>query len=126
MPCNASYARFIFGKFFTSTIILYILLFAQNFYSCKKWVLQSGGDAQVLLQSSKPAGENWRFDPEGLQLIRISVHLLILGVARGRVLFIGLVFYILVLRLLLFLNTRVLSRCTLRNHQLYLKRLIFL
>jgi Na+-transporting methylmalonyl-CoA/oxaloacetate decarboxylase beta subunit len=42
MPCNASYARFIFGKFFTSTIILYILLFAQkNFYSCKKWVLQS-------------------------------------------------------------------------------------
>jgi hypothetical protein len=40
MPCNASYARFIFGKFFTSTIILYVLLFAQNFYSCKKWVLQ--------------------------------------------------------------------------------------
>jgi hypothetical protein len=40
MPCNASYARFIFGKFFTSTIILYALLFAQkNFYSCKKWVL---------------------------------------------------------------------------------------
>jgi hypothetical protein len=32
MPCNASYARFIFGKFFTSTIILYILLFAQNFF----------------------------------------------------------------------------------------------
>jgi hypothetical protein len=41
MPCNASYARFIFGKFFTSTIILYILLFAQNFYFCKKWVLQT-------------------------------------------------------------------------------------
>jgi hypothetical protein len=40
MPCNASYARFIFGKFFTGTIILYVLLFAQNFYSCKKWVLQ--------------------------------------------------------------------------------------
>jgi hypothetical protein len=40
MPCNASYARFIFGKFFTSTIILYALLFAQKFYSCKKWVLQ--------------------------------------------------------------------------------------
>jgi hypothetical protein len=40
MPCNASYARVIFGKFFTSTIILYILLFAQNFYSCQKWVLQ--------------------------------------------------------------------------------------
>jgi hypothetical protein len=41
MPCNASYARFIFGKFFTSTIILYALLFAQKFYSCKKWVLQT-------------------------------------------------------------------------------------
>jgi hypothetical protein len=39
MPCNASYARFIFGKFFTSTIILYVLLFAQKFYFCKKWVL---------------------------------------------------------------------------------------
>jgi hypothetical protein len=46
MPCNASYARFIFGKFFTNTIILYALLFAQKLYSCKKWVLQahtSGG-----------------------------------------------------------------------------------
>jgi hypothetical protein len=41
MPCNASYARFIFGKFFTSTIILYVLLFAQKFYFCKKWVLQN-------------------------------------------------------------------------------------
>jgi hypothetical protein len=40
MPCNASYARFIFGMFFTSTIIWYAFLFAQNFYSCKKWVLQ--------------------------------------------------------------------------------------
>jgi hypothetical protein len=42
MPCNASYARFIFGKFFTSTIILYVLLFAQKvlFFFCKKWVLQ--------------------------------------------------------------------------------------
>jgi hypothetical protein len=30
MPCNASYARVIFGKFFTSTIILYVLLFAQK------------------------------------------------------------------------------------------------
>jgi hypothetical protein len=37
MPCNASYARFIFGKFFTSTIILYALLFAQIFfYSLQK------------------------------------------------------------------------------------------
>jgi hypothetical protein len=64
----------------------------------------SGGDAQVLQQSSKPAGENWSFDPEGLHLIRISVHLFVLGVAQGSVLFIGLVFYILVLQLLLLLS----------------------
>jgi hypothetical protein len=38
MPCNASYARFIFGKFFTSTIILYVLLFAQ-----KKFILAKSG-----------------------------------------------------------------------------------
>jgi hypothetical protein len=75
-----------------------------------------GGDAQVLQQSSKPTSENWSFDPEGLHLIRILVHLLILGVARGRVLFVGLVFYIMVLRLLLLLSRRVLSRWALRNH----------
>jgi hypothetical protein len=44
MPCNASYARFIFGKFFIWTTIwfafLHALLFAQKFYSCEKWVLQ--------------------------------------------------------------------------------------
>jgi hypothetical protein len=46
MPCNASYARFIFGKFFTSTIILYALLFAQIFFIlCKKWVLHHFGFA---------------------------------------------------------------------------------
>jgi hypothetical protein len=56
----------------------------------------SGGDAQVFQQSSKPVGENWSIDPEGLHLIRILVNLLILGVAQGRVLFIGLIFYILV------------------------------
>jgi hypothetical protein len=43
MPCNAFYTRFIFGKLFIWTIIwytfLYALLFAQNFYSCEKWVL---------------------------------------------------------------------------------------
>jgi hypothetical protein len=44
----------------------------------------SSGDAQVSQQSSKPTGENWSFDSEGLHLIRISVHLLILGVTRGR------------------------------------------
>jgi hypothetical protein len=88
-------------------------------------VPRSGGDAQVLQQSSKPAGKNWSFDPKGVHLIRISVHLLVLGVAQGRVLFVGLVFYILVLRLLLLFSRRVLSRWALRNHQLYLKRLLF-
>jgi hypothetical protein len=43
----------------------------------------SGGDAQVLQQSSKPAGENWSFGPERLHLILILVHLLILGVTWG-------------------------------------------
>jgi hypothetical protein len=85
----------------------------------------SGGDAQVLQQSSKPIGENWSFDPEGLHLICISVHLLILDIARGRVFFVGLLFYIMVLRLLPLLSRRVLSRWALRNHQLYLKRFLF-
>jgi hypothetical protein len=64
----------------------------------------SGGDAQVLQQSSKPAGENWSFDPKGLHLICISVHLLVFGIARRSVLLIGLVLYVLVLRLLLLLS----------------------
>jgi hypothetical protein len=80
----------------------------------------------VFQQSSKPAGENWSFNPEGRHLIHISVHLLVLGVARGRVLFVGLVFYILVLRLLLLLSRRALSHWALGDHQLYLKRLLFL
>jgi hypothetical protein len=58
----------------------------------------------MFQQSLKPAGEDQSFGPEGLHLIRISVHLLILGIARGRVLFIGLVFYVMVLRLLLLLS----------------------
>jgi hypothetical protein len=80
----------------------------------------------VLQQSSKPAGENWSFGPEKLHLIRISVHLLILGVARGRLVIINLVFNALVLRLLLLLSRRALSRWALRDHQLYLKRLLLL
>jgi hypothetical protein len=87
-------------------------------------VPRSGGDAQVLQQSSKHAGENWSFGSEGLHLIRISVHLLILDVAQGRVLFLGLAFNILVLQLLLHLRRRALSRWALRDHQLYLKRLL--
>jgi hypothetical protein len=80
----------------------------------------------VLQQSLKPASENWSFGPEGLHLIRISVHLLILVVARGRVPFVGLVFYVLVLRLLLLLNRRALSHWATGNLQLYLKRLLLL
>jgi hypothetical protein len=63
-----------------------------------------GGDAQVLQQSSKPTDKDWRFSPEGPHLIRVPVHLLILGGALGRVLYVGLVFYILVLQLLLLLT----------------------
>jgi hypothetical protein len=46
----------------------------------------------VLEQSSKPTGENWSFGPLGVHLVSISVHLLSLGIAQGRVLFVGLVF----------------------------------
>jgi hypothetical protein len=62
----------------------------------------SGGDAQVLQQSSKPTGEDRRFSSEGLHLVSISVHLLGFGIAQGRVLFVGLAFCAMVLRLLLF------------------------
>jgi hypothetical protein len=51
----------------------------------------SGGDAQVLQQSSKPTGEDQRFSSEGFHLVSIPVHLLRFGIARGRLLFIGLV-----------------------------------
>jgi hypothetical protein len=63
-----------------------------------------GGDAQVFQQSPKPTGGDRSFSPEGLHLVRISVHILILCVTRGRLLFIGLVFYVMVLRLLLLLS----------------------
>jgi hypothetical protein len=78
----------------------------------------------VLQQSSKSADEDQRFSPKGLHLVSISLHLLIFGIAWGRVFFIGLVFCVMVLRLLL-LNRRVLSRWALRNYQLYLKRFLF-
>jgi hypothetical protein len=80
----------------------------------------------VLQQSSKPAGDDWSFGPKGLHLIRIPVHLLILSVAWGRVLFVGLIFYVLVLQLPLLLSRRALSRWALGDHQLYLKRLLLL
>jgi hypothetical protein len=87
--------------------------------------LRSGGDAQVLQQSMKPTGEDQSFGPEGLHLVSISVQLLGLGIARGRVLFVGLVFCVMAPRMLLLLSRRVLSRWALRNHQLYLKRFLF-
>jgi hypothetical protein len=67
-------------------------------------VPRSGGDAQVLQQSPKPTGEDRSFGPEGLHLVSISVLLLRFGITWGRVLFIGLVFCVLVPRLLLFLS----------------------
>jgi hypothetical protein len=42
--------------------------------------------------------------PKGLHLIRLSVHHLNLSVAQGRVLLIGVVFYVMVLLLLLLLS----------------------
>jgi hypothetical protein len=53
-----------------------------------------GGDAQVFQQSLKPTGGNRSFCPEGLHLVCISVYPLDLCVARGRVLPLGLVFYV--------------------------------
>jgi hypothetical protein len=88
-------------------------------------VLGSGGDAQVLQQSPKPSGEDRSFGPEGLHLVNISVHLLGFDIARGRVLFVGLVFCVMVPRLLLLLSWRVLSCWALRNYQLYLKWFLF-
>jgi hypothetical protein len=79
----------------------------------------------VLQQSPKPAGEDRSFGPEGLHLVSISVHLLGLGIARGRVLFISLAFRVMAPRLLLLLNRCILSYWALRNHQLYLKRFLF-
>jgi hypothetical protein len=54
MPCNASYARFIFGKFFTSTIILYVLLFAQKVLFLQKVGVTAG--LGLLGQAAQPLG----------------------------------------------------------------------
>jgi hypothetical protein len=58
----------------------------------------------VFQQGPKPTGEDRSFGPEGLHLVRISVHLFVLGVAWGRLLFVGLVFHVMALRLLLLLS----------------------
>jgi hypothetical protein len=62
------------------------------------------GDAQVFQQSPKPAGGDRSFNPEGLHIVSIVVHPVDLSVAHGRVLFIGLIFYVMVLWLLLLFN----------------------
>jgi hypothetical protein len=69
-------------------------------------VPRDNGDAQVFQQSPKPAGGDWSFSPEGLHLVRISVHPLDLCVTQGRVLLVGLVFYVDVMVLLLLLLSR--------------------
>jgi hypothetical protein len=84
------------------------------------------GDTQVFKQSLKAVGGDRSFSPEGLHLVHISVHLLILCVAQGRLLFISLVFYIMVLWLLLLLSRRALSHWALRDHQLCHKRLLLI
>jgi hypothetical protein len=54
MPCNTSYTRFIFGRFFICTIIwyafLYALLFAQNFI-----LVKSGCYTQVPMLRLTPS-----------------------------------------------------------------------
>jgi hypothetical protein len=80
----------------------------------------------VFQQSPKPAGGVRSFGPEGLHLVYISVHLLNLSVARGRLCFVGLVFYVMVLQLLLLLSRWALNCWALRDHQFYHKRLLLL
>jgi hypothetical protein len=60
--------------------------------------------AVVIPKCSSRASGDQSLGPKGLYLICISVHLLNLGVPRGTVLFINLIFYVLVLRLLLLLS----------------------
>jgi hypothetical protein len=100
--------------------------FCDGFELDPPWTLDFLDPVPGAVVRSKPIGENWSFGPEGLLLICISVHLLVLGVTRGRVLFVGVVFNVLVLRLLLLLNKRALSHWALRDHQHYLKRLLLL
>jgi hypothetical protein len=87
-----------------------------------------GGDAQVSLQSMKPTGGDRGFSTEGFPFLSISVQLLTLVVAQGRVLLIVFIFVVDVMVLLLLL---LLSKCALscrypRYHYLDLKRLLLL
>jgi hypothetical protein len=54
MPCNASYTRFIFGKFFICTIIWYALLCGQNFILVKSgcYSSQDGRAMPIIREGS--------------------------------------------------------------------------
>jgi hypothetical protein len=86
------------------------------------------GDIQVFQQCLKSTGGDQSFSPEGLHLIRISIHLLVLFVAQGGVLLrVFMVNVVVVLRLRwLLLSRQTLSRWALRDHQLDHKRLLLL
>jgi hypothetical protein len=75
----------------------------------KYWVNVSWPGCTGIQQSPNPAGEDRSFGPKGLHLVSISVHLLGLGISWGRLPFIGVVFQVMVLRLLLLLSRRVLG-----------------
>jgi hypothetical protein len=66
-------------------------------------VPRGGGDGQVYRQNLKPGGGDRSFSPKGLHLVSISVHFLSLCVTQGRVLHVGLVFYVDIMVLLLLL-----------------------
>jgi hypothetical protein len=51
MPCNASYARFIFGKFFTSTIIFICATICTKFLFLQKVGVTDGQDAGYFLRT---------------------------------------------------------------------------
>jgi hypothetical protein len=70
---------------------------------------RGSGDAQVFQQSPKPSGGDRSFSPEGLHLVCILIHLLVLHVTWGRLLFISVVCHAMGLRLLLLLSRRPLS-----------------
>jgi hypothetical protein len=91
----------------------------------------SGGDAQVSQQCLKPTGGDRSFNPEGLHLLSIFVHLLTLCAAQGRVLLVIFIFILDIVVLILLLLLLFLSRCALgcrapRYHQLDPKRLLLL
>jgi hypothetical protein len=68
MPCNASYTRFIFGKFFIWTTIWYALLFAQ-----KNLFLQKVGVTQLAPRDVPPQQEPQHDSPREEEPFEIVV-----------------------------------------------------